>query len=419
MPATPSRLPATLDYDRLFHAALDRLRTERRYRTFREIERVAHNFPHAVWRSADGPRNIVVWCSNDYLGMSRHPQVVQALVAAAERHGVGAGGTRNLSGTSAAMVGLERELADLHRKEAALVFTSGYVANQTSLATLGELLPEAVFLSDAGNHNSIIEGVRRAPAEKRIFRHNDVEHLEALLAQIDPARPKVVVFESVYSMEGDIAPIGRICDLAERYGALTYLDEVHAVGLYGPRGAGVAERDGQMGRIGLVQGTLGKGFGAVGGYIAGARHLVDAIRSYAPGFVFTTALPPSLCAAAAASIRHLKLDDAARRRLHANAELVRRTLRRAGLPVFEVESHIVPVHVGDPDLCRSASERLLERHGIYIQPVNYPTVPRGGERLRITPSPDHGLELIEELAEAMVETWQRLGLPFAPMRQAV
>ncbi|MEH0194304.1 5-aminolevulinate synthase [Caulobacter sp. CCNWLY153] len=409
--ATPAQVGGAYDYASRFADSLAKLRAERRYRVFREISREAGAFPSAVWNSPDGPRAITVWCSNDYLGMSRHPSVIDAMASTARRQGVGAGGTRNLSGTSGAIVALERELADLHRKEAALVFTSGYVANQTCLATLGTLLPGVVFLSDAGNHNSIIEGVRRAGGAKRIFRHNDLDHLRELLSQIPRDRPKVIVFESVYSMEGDIAPIEAICDLAAEHGAFTYLDEVHAVGLYGPRGGGVAERDGQMSRIDLIQGTLGKGFGVVGGYVAGARDVVDAVRSHAPGFVFTTALPPALCAAAAASVRTLKLDDQARRDLHTRAGRTRSALIRAGLPASPVESHIVPVHVGDAALCAAASERLLDKHGVYIQPVNYPTVSRGSERLRITPSPAHDEPLLTRLVEALNETWDHLSLP--------
>jgi 5-aminolevulinate synthase len=415
----PEKVGATYDYGRRFAGSLADLRAERRYRVFREINREAGAFPSAIWNSPDGPRDITVWCSNDYLGMSRHPAVIDALASTARKHGVGAGGTRNLSGTSGAIVALERELADLHRKQAALVFTSGYVANQTCLATLGRLLPNVAFLSDAGNHNSIIEGIRRAGGERHIFRHNDLDHLAELLSHIPRGRPKVIVFESVYSMEGDIAPIEAVCDLAAAHGAFTYLDEVHAVGLYGPRGGGVAERDGQASRVDLIQGTLGKGFGVVGGYVAGSRDMVDAIRSHAPGFVFTTALPPALCAAAAISVRTLKLDDQARRNLHTRARLTRSALIRAGLPASPVESHIVPVHVGDAALCAAASERLLDKHGVYLQPVNYPTVARGAERLRITPSPAHDEWLLAHLVEAMNETWDHLRLPRRrPMERA-
>ena len=405
------RTPRPFDYEARFGETLRGLRAEGRYRTFREIDRDAGAYPMAVWNSPEGPRDIVVWCSNDYLGMSRHPAVIEAMVDVAHRHGVGAGGTRNLSGTSGAVVALERELADLHAKPAALAFSSGYVANQTSLAALGALLPGAVFLSDAANHNSIIEGVRRAGGDKRIFRHNDVDHLKELLGEIEPERPKVVVFESVYSMEGDIAPIRAICDVAATRGAFTYLDEVHAVGLYGQRGAGVAERDGVMERIDLIQGTLGKGFGVVGGYIAGSRALIDAVRSTAPGLIFTTALPPALCAAATAAVRALKADQTGRRGLQIQASRTREALRAAGLPAGGAPSHIVPVHVGDAELCRTACERLLERHGLYIQPVNYPTVARGTERLRITPSPAHGDGRIAELVTALREVWGHLGLP--------
>jgi len=401
----------TFDYEARFSEVLSGLEAEGRYRTFREIDRDAGTHPQAVWNSPGGPRNVVVWCSNDYLGMSRHPAVVAAMADAGRRHGVGAGGTRNLSGTSGAVVALERELADLHAKPAALVFSSGYVANQTSLAALGAVLPGAVFLSDAANHNSIIEGVRRAGGDKRIFRHNDVRHLDRLLGELAPDRPKIVVFESVYSMEGDIAPLGAICDVAKAHGALTYLDEVHAVGLYGQCGAGIAERDGVMERLDLIQGTLGKGFGSVGGYIAGSRALVDAVRSTAPGLIFTTALPPALCAAATAAVRVLKTDGTSRRELQTRAARTRDALCAAGLPAGGAPSHIVPVHVGDAELCRAASERLLERHGVYIQPVNYPTVARGTERLRITPSPAHTDQHIAALVAALQEVWEQLALP--------
>jgi 5-aminolevulinate synthase len=399
-----------MDYRQHFVNALDRLRGEARYRSFAHIERKAGAFPQAVWHRPDGPRDIVVWCSNDYLGMGQHPEVVRAMVDTAEATGVGAGGTRNISGTSRAVVELEAELADLHGKPASLVFTSGYVSNQTGIATIARLLPGCAILSDALNHNSMIEGVRQSGAEKLIFRHNDAAHLEELLRGIAPERPKLIVFESVYSMDGDIAPIGAFCDLAERYGAMTYLDEVHAVGMYGPRGGGIAERDGVMARVDVIEGTLAKGFGVLGGYVAAASEIVDAIRGYAPGFIFTTALPPPVAAAATASVRHLKRSSAER---DAQARQVARTkgaLASAGIPVLPGNTHIVPVMVGDAALCKAASDRLLEQHGVYIQPINYPTVPRGTERLRITPTPCHNDRLIAELTDALVEVWTTLGL---------
>jgi 5-aminolevulinate synthase len=342
--------------------------------------------------------------------MGQHPKVIGAMVAAATRLGVGAGGTRNIAGTNHPLVELERELADLHGKEAALVFTSGYVSNQTGIATIAKLVPDCLILSDALNHNSMIEGVRQSGCEKRIWRHNDTAHLEELLRAAEPGRPKLIVFETLYSMDGDVAPLHRICDLAERYGAMTYADEVHAVGLYGARGAGIAERDRAMDRIDVLEGTLAKAFGCVGGYIAGNSVLIDAVRSYAPGFIFTTALPPAVCAAATAAIRHLKHSNWERDRHQERAGRVKAILDAAGLPVMPSESHIVPVLVGDPESCKAASDLLLTEHDIYIQPINYPTVPRGSERLRITPTPWHDDALINTLAEALANVWDRLGL---------
>jgi 5-aminolevulinate synthase len=400
-------------YERYFRGALDRLHSERRYRVFADIERISGRFPTAKWRRPDGTSTeITVWCSNDYLGMGQHPDVVGAMTATAARCGVGAGGTRNIAGNNSPLVDLERELADLHGKEAGLVFTSGYVSNQAGISTIAKLIPDCLILSDAFNHNSMIEGVRHSGCEKTIFRHNDLGHLEELLRAAGD-RPKLIVFESVYSMDGDVAPIGKICDLADRYGAMTYLDEVHAVGLYGERGAGIAERDGVMHRVDVIEGTLAKGFGCVGGYITASAAICDAVRSFAPGFIFTTALPPAVAAAATASVRYLKHSGVERAAHQRQAAATKAALTEAGLPVLATETHIVPVMVGDAELCKAAADHLLERHGIYIQPINYPTVPRGTERLRITPSPFHDRAQIARLTAALTETWAALGLPRA------
>jgi 5-aminolevulinate synthase len=402
------------DYIGNFQTAIAALKSEQRYRVFADLERKAGQFPHALWNSPSGKRDVVVWCSNDYLGMGQHPKVIKAMCVAARTMGSGAGGTRNISGTNRALVELETELADLHQKEAALVFTSGYVSNQTGIATIARLLPDCLILSDALNHNSMIEGVRAAGCPRQIWRHNDVEHLEELLSRTAPDRPKLIVFESIYSMDGDVAPLEAICDLAERYGAMTYLDEVHAVGMYGTRGAGIAERNGVMERIDIIEGTLAKAFGTLGGYIAGHSAVVDAVRSHAPGFIFTTALPPAVAAAATASIAHLKTSGVERAAQRAAVAATKAVLRQAGLPA---DTHIVPVMVGDAELCKQASDLLLERHGVYIQPINYPTVPRGTERLRITPTPMHTQRLIRQLAVAMASVWQELGLPLGRDRQ--
>jgi 5-aminolevulinate synthase len=400
-----------MDYDRYFATAMSLLRQEGRYRVFADVERIAGRFPHAVFHSSEGRREVVVWCSNDYLGMGQHPKVIGALAETAARVGAGAGGTRNIAGTNHPLVQLERELADLHRKPAALVFTSGYVSNLTGIATIAKLIPDCLIISDALNHNSMIEGVRHSGCDKLIWRHNDVEHLEELLRQAG-RRPKLIVFETLYSMDGDVAPIRRICALAKRYEAMTYADEVHAVGMYGARGAGLAERDGVMDQIDVLEGRLAKAFGCIGGYIAGSDALIDAVRSHAPGFIFTTALPPGICAAATTAIRHLKTSNIERECHQARAARLKSVLNAAALPVMPTDTHIVPVLVGNAEKCKAASDLLLNKHGVYIQPINYPTVPRGKERLRITPTPLHDDRLIDQLAVALVDVWERLGLSF-------
>ncbi|MGO9133750.1 MAG: 5-aminolevulinate synthase [Methylovirgula sp.] len=400
-----------MNYRAIFAEALDRLRAERRYRVFIDLERDVDRFPFARHHKADGSiEDVTIWCSNDYLCMGSHPEVIGAMQAAAARHGAGAGGTRNISGTNHPLVALESELADLHGKEQALVFTSGWVSNLAALGTIGQLLPDCLILSDQYNHNSMIEGIKRSRAERKIFRHNDLDHLEDLLKEAGD-RPKLIAFESLYSMHGDIAPVGKIADLARRYNAMTYMDEVHAVGLYGPRGGGIAERDGVMGEIDVIEGTLAKGFGTLGGYIAAESNIIDAVRSYAPSFIFTTALPPAVASAATTAVRLLK-DGAEWRSQHQRQSmLTKHALSAAGLPVMTNPSHIVPVLVGDAEKCKAASDMLLERHSIYIQPINYPTVERGTERLRITPTPLHTDGHVAHLVDAMVDVWQALKLP--------
>ncbi|WP_319637558.1 5-aminolevulinate synthase, partial [Roseitranquillus sediminis] len=399
------------NYPAMIDAALQRLHDEGRYRTFIDIERRRGSFPHAVWRRPDGAeRPVTVWCGNDYLGMGQHPAVLAAMHEAIDATGAGSGGTRNISGTTVYHKALEAELADLHRTEAALLFTSAYIANDATLSTLPSLFPGLVIVSDELNHASMIQGIRRGGGEKHIFRHNDVGHLREILEAIEPGRPILIAFESVYSMDGDFGPIEAICDLADEFGALTYIDEVHAVGMYGPRGAGVAEAQGLMGRIDIVNGTLAKAYGVMGGYIAASARLCDAIRSYAPGFIFTTSLPPAVAAGAAASVRHLKTDQALRARHQTQARILKTRLKGLGLPLIDHGSHIVPVHVGNPVKCKMLSDMLLEDHGIYVQPINFPTVPRGTERLRFTPSPVHGPRETDALVRAMDELWSHCAL---------
>ncbi|MEN9755158.1 MAG: hypothetical protein RLZ07_1540 [Pseudomonadota bacterium] len=399
-----------MDYNSFFQSKIDELKSEGRYRVFATLERKAGSFPTAGHHGASETKPITVWCSNDYLGMGQHPAVVDAMHSAIDLCGAGAGGTRNISGTNRFHVELEHELADLHGKESALLFTSGYVSNWAALSTLASMIPDCVVLSDAGNHASMIEGIRHSRAERHVFKHNDVADLERILKTIDPNRPKLIAFESVYSMDGDIGPIKAICDVADKYNAMTYLDEVHAVGMYGPRGGGIAEREGLMDRVTVIEGTLGKAFGVVGGYITGSAPLVDFVRSFASGFIFTTSLPPACAAAAAASIRHLKNSDAERLGQRDRVAKLRKKLDAAGVPYLPNESHIVPVMVGDAKKCKWISDILLESYGVYIQPINYPTVPRGTERLRITPTPLHTDADIDHLVNALSSLWSQCAL---------
>lgn len=395
------------DYISHFEGCIDGIKKEGRYRTFANLERIAGRFPKAMYRPADGsaPREITIWCSNDYLGMGQHPVVLKAAQDAIENSGAGAGGTRNISGTTRYHVELEESLADLHQKESALVFSSGYVANEGALGTLGKILPECVIFSDEMNHASMIHGMRDSKAEKKIFRHNDLEHLEELLKSVDAKRPKIIAFESVYSMDGDIAPIAEICDLAEKYGAMTYLDEVHGVGLYGPRGGGVAEERGLLDRVDMIEGTFGKAYGCMGGFITGTAAAVDVVRSFASSFIFTTSLPPSVLAAARAAVEHLKVSDIERAKMRRNVTMFKDALERADLPFLRGESHIVPLIVGEPNCCREVSQLLMEDYNVYVQPINYPTVPKGTERLRLTATAAHSTEDVQHMIDTLEHLW--------------
>jgi len=399
-----------MEYSSFFADRLSGLREEGRYRVFCDLERQTGNFPKATNHRGDGAHEVTIWCSNDYMGMGMHPVVTEAIAETVRKVGAGAGGTRNISGTNHHHVLLEQELASWHNKDSALLFTSGYVANLTTLMTLGQQIPDLVIFSDALNHNSMIEGVRHSRAPKKIFRHNDPEHLDELLSQFPLETPKLVAFESVYSMDGDIAPIAEICDVAEKHNALTFLDEVHAVGMYGEYGSGVAERDGVADRIDIIQATMGKAIGNIGGYIAGSADLVDFVRSFGAGFIFTTSLPPGVAAGALASIQFLRAHNELRIRHQERAATLKRRLRELGLPVMDSVSHIVPLAVGDAALCKQASDMLLNQHNIYVQPINYPTVPKGTERLRITPTPLHDDDLMDHLVASLLDVWSALGI---------
>ena len=400
-----------MNYDQIFEEAIERLHEEGRYRVFIDIMRNRGAYPNArCFAGHNGPKPITVWCSNDYLSMGQHPKVIEAMEGALHDVGAGSGGTRNIGGNTHLHIQLERELADLHGKDGALLFTSGYVSNEATLSTLAKLLPGCIVYSDELNHASMIAGIRGAGCEKRVYRHNDMAHLEELLAADDPEAPKLIAFESVYSMEGDVAPIEQICDLADKYNALTYLDEVHAVGMYGARGGGISERDGLADRITIIEGTLAKAFGIMGGYITAKTTLIDVIRSYAPGFIFTTSLSPVLVAGALASVRHLKESSEEREAQQASAARLKAMMADAGLPVMESTTHIVPLHVGDPVKAKRISDILLMEYGIYVQPINYPTVPRGTERLRFTPGPSHDADMMGELVQALTEIWDRMEL---------
>ena len=399
-------------YDGYFAQALATIKAEKRYREFITLERDALRFPYAIWHDGAVENPITMWCTNDYLGMGCNPHVIEAMQTTAGKMGVGAGGTRNISGTSSPIVALEKALAKLHQKESALVFTSGYVSNSTGIATIARLIPDCLLISDEMNHNSMIEGVRGARTDKVIFRHNDLAHLEEILHKAGRARPKIILFESVYSMDGDVAPIHAMCDLAQKYGALTYIDEVHAVGLYGSHGGGYAQEVGAMERIDIIEATLAKGFGCIGGYLAAKTDVIDAIRSYANGFIFTTALPPAVAASALVSVEHLMQSSFERQKHRTNVALVKDMLTQIGLPFLQGPTHIVPLMVGEVAKTKAASDRLIRKHGIYVQPINYPTVARGTERLRITPTPAHTSEMIEHLRFALLETWNELELPF-------
>lgn len=400
-----------MNYDQVFDSAIERLHSEGRYRVFIDILRNKGAYPNArCFAGHNGPKPITVWCSNDYLAMGQHPKVIEAMEEALHNVGAGSGGTRNIGGNTHYHIQLEAELADLHGKDGALLFTSGYVSNDATLSTLAKILPGCVIFSDELNHASMIAGIRNSGAEKKVFRHNDVEHLEELLAETDPSVPKLIAFESVYSMDGDIAPIHAICDLAEKYNALTYIDEVHAVGMYGPRGGGITDRDEAAHRIDIIEGTLGKAFGVMGGYIAADTRIIDVIRSYAPGFIFTTSLSPVLVAGVLASVRHLKASSVEREGQQAAAAFMKKAFADAGLPVMPSTTHIVPLMVGDPVRAKKIADILLAEYGVYVQPINYPTVPRGTERLRFTPGPSHTEEMMTELTAALVEIWQRMEL---------